>query len=1072
MNNTLMARMNPLCVALLSIVVVPAVSAQTYTRTDTTVYHDDTTNWVLGQVERVESGGVVDGRTYANRVVDSTTYNTRHQPWKIYKFGKLQQTITYNADGTVATVADGAGHVTTLSSWKRGVPQAIGFADGTAMSAVVGDDGTIASVVNEAGAKTCYLYDAMGRVRQVQYPQEAVPADCDTTGASWYVNSQSFAPVATAEYGLPAGHWKQTVSTRDARKITYFDAMWRPVVEEAYDNTDPAATRSITVKRYDADGHLVFQSYPVAALASYTDALAGVSTTYDELDRVKTVVQDSELGPLTTTTSYGANAQGPYTIVRNPRGYSTTTTYLAFDTPSLDNPIAINETNARYTDIQRDLWGKPEAITRRNADGSVSETRSYTYNDFQELCRTDEPETKSTFFGYDTAGNLSWSAAGFASTTGGCRIASQVASRRADRTYDPRNRVTSLAFPDGLGNTTYTYTSDGLPETQTVDNGGNTVATTYTYNARRLLKGEAMDWNTIHWFVGYDYDKYGTRSSQRYPDGAIVAFAPNALGQPRQAGAYATGVSYYPNGAIRQFTYGNGIVHTMAQNARQLPQVSKDAGVGAADALWDTYSYDANGNVASIGDSLPGNRGDRVMSYDGLDRLKTVDSTMFAMTGPATYTYDALDNLTKVVAPGRTHYYCYDARWQLANIKTGTCATGATVIGLGYDDQGNLANRNGTAYTFDFGNRLRSVSGSPASTYVYDAKGLRVRDATNASKYSLYTGTGQLAYTSDGRIGVASRYVYLGGSLVAIVEKTTATGTSATKYQHTDALGSPVAVTNESATVVETNEWEPYGKELTATHDGPGYTGHVYDQATGLNYMQQRYYDPQIGRFLSVDPVTASSSTGGNFNRYWYANNNPYRFKDPDGRLACGGNDGCREQLRELEKRGIPTWQAGASNTQGKSSGESKTSTLATVTVVGQRLAPAASGGARLAPWVVGLGRTLGGMLEFARGPFLFFYAPHPCGGEPCGELRGIYQQSQSGKGQRGMPDTGPANEWLDHPTGKQSRLYNPDGTPAADVDRGHDHGQGNPHAHNWVDGVRQPGVPVSDVPEQSGSGG
>ncbi len=55
--------------------------------------------------------------------------------------------------------------------------------------------------------------------------------------------------------------------------------------------------------------------------------------------------------------------------------------------------------------------------------------------------------------------------------------------------------------------------------------------------------------------------------------------------------------------------------------------------------------------------------------------------------------------------------------------------------------------------------------------------------------------------------------------------------------------------------------------------------------------MQQRYYDPGIGRFLSVDPVTANGNTGGNFNRYWYANNNPYRFTDPDGRYTCGASD-------------------------------------------------------------------------------------------------------------------------------------------------------------------------------------
>jgi RHS repeat-associated protein len=104
------------------------------------------------------------------------------------------------------------------------------------------------------------------------------------------------------------------------------------------------------------------------------------------------------------------------------------------------------------------------------------------------------------------------------------------------------------------------------------------------------------------------------------------------------------------------------------------------------------------------------------------------------------------------------------------------------------------------------------------------------------------------------------------------------------EYMHTDALGSIVAITNASGVVVERNEYEPYGDDLAGVKDGPGFTGHVSDAATGLSYMQQRYYDPQVGRFLSVDPVTADSS-GGNFNRYWYANNNPYKFTDPDGRL-------------------------------------------------------------------------------------------------------------------------------------------------------------------------------------------
>lgn len=54
--------------------------------------------------------------------------------------------------------------------------------------------------------------------------------------------------------------------------------------------------------------------------------------------------------------------------------------------------------------------------------------------------------------------------------------------------------------------------------------------------------------------------------------------------------------------------------------------------------------------------------------------------------------------------------------------------------------------------------------------------------------------------------------------------------------------------------------------------------------------MQQRYYDPGIGMFLSVDPVSADGGAGTNFNRYWYAFNNPYKFTDPDGREAHGPN--------------------------------------------------------------------------------------------------------------------------------------------------------------------------------------
>lgn len=107
------------------------------------------------------------------------------------------------------------------------------------------------------------------------------------------------------------------------------------------------------------------------------------------------------------------------------------------------------------------------------------------------------------------------------------------------------------------------------------------------------------------------------------------------------------------------------------------------------------------------------------------------------------------------------------------------------------------------------------------------------------------------------------------------------------EYIHTDALGSPVAVTDANGVVIERTVYEPYGAVVGGqVKDGPGYTGHVSDSATGLTYMQQRYMDPEVGAFLSIDPVSAQQEPVQQFNRYRYANDNPYRFNDPDGRSA------------------------------------------------------------------------------------------------------------------------------------------------------------------------------------------
>lgn len=345
-----------------------------YSRSETTAYSDNLSKWVLGQVKSVTCTASVPASSACDGdVMSQTDYDaTTALPLKTYAFGKLKQTLTYNTDGTVATVKDGNNNVTTLSSWKRGTPQSIKHPvtpespSGATESAVVDDNGWIQSVTDETGAKTCYGYDLMGRINLITYPSETQAGVCDTS--AWASTSITFADGNPAAYGMPAGHWRQTTLTGHGRKVTIFDALWRPVVEQSLDLGNTTGTMSEVVKRYDTQGRLVFQSYPMNTngQANYTDTtLKGTTTSYDALDRPTTVKQDSELGVLTTTTEYLSGFQ---TRVTNPRGQKTTTSYMAWDQPTTDLPVAVDQPKGVRTTIPRDAYGKPLQVTRSGPD--------------------------------------------------------------------------------------------------------------------------------------------------------------------------------------------------------------------------------------------------------------------------------------------------------------------------------------------------------------------------------------------------------------------------------------------------------------------------------------------------------------------------------------------------------------------------------------------------------------------------------------------------------------------------------------------------------------------------------
>ncbi len=322
-----------------------------FSRCEATTYHYNTARWVIGQVALVNDCGT-------GKAISQTTYDaTTALPIATYSFGLLQQSLTYNPDGTLATVTDALNHTIGLSNWKRGIPQLISYPNGTTESATVNTVGWLTEVKDELGNSTGYDYDAMGRLAQITPP--------GGDPITWNPTVRSFVSVGASEYGLPAGHWKQSVSTGNGRTTTFYDAQWRPVLMLTEDMAD-ASTRSFVVHRYDTLGRGIFTSYPVSTLSTVNDALQGNRTSYDALGRVVRTEQDAENGVLATTTEY---LSGYQMRVTNPRGFQTTTSYQVFDAPNYDAPVNIAAPEGVTTAISRDVFGKPLQITRSGPSG-------------------------------------------------------------------------------------------------------------------------------------------------------------------------------------------------------------------------------------------------------------------------------------------------------------------------------------------------------------------------------------------------------------------------------------------------------------------------------------------------------------------------------------------------------------------------------------------------------------------------------------------------------------------------------------------------------------------------------
>ncbi len=371
-------------------------------RTDITRYYDHPQLWVLGQTQSVTNADT--GLVSLEREFSQATA----LPILEKRFNLPRHSLQYNADGTLASVTDGRGLATRPENWKRGIPQRVVYADGTADSAVVNDSGWITSTTDETGQTTHYGYDAMGHLASVQYPPEG--------DAGYHPRWINFERLNSDSHGFGAGHWRLTDITGAAVTYRYYDALWRERLSYSFDSQRESSTASAVETRYDEQGRKAFTSYPRRSALDVNSP--GTTWQYDALGRVVAQHAASELGTLTTRTDY---LPGARKRVTNPRGYAQVHQFQVFDQPSDGAITFITAPEGVTVAIDRDIFGKARSITRTGPgpNGTISSAKRYVYDMHQRLCKTIEPETGATVEQYDAADNLLWRATGLSLTDPG-----------------------------------------------------------------------------------------------------------------------------------------------------------------------------------------------------------------------------------------------------------------------------------------------------------------------------------------------------------------------------------------------------------------------------------------------------------------------------------------------------------------------------------------------------------------------------------------------------------------------------------------------------------------------------
>ncbi|MFZ1084498.1 MAG: RHS repeat-associated core domain-containing protein [Terracidiphilus sp.] len=392
--------------------------------------------------------------------------------------------------------------------------------------------------------------------------------------------------------------------------------------------------------------------------------------------------------------------------------------------------------------------------------------------------------------------------------------------------------------------------------------------------------------------VAYTYDA-GVPVDRSTSTGWVDLNRPSTVVDNRLQGNQTTTYTYDPASNVATVQAPNGLTSTFTYDA--LNRLTELSTPPVADYK---YTLGLTGNRSQATEQYLTNatqQSSRTLqwNYDGIYRLtgETINVDEAQNSGSASYGLDPVGNRTSVTSS-------FNGFTPIAGVYNANDEISSET----YDPNGNVTQEaNGNSHTYDSQNHMLSMTnGATVINMTYDAFGNRVAKTVNGvtTQYLVEddvnpTGLPQVVEELSGPIGagVVTRTYTYGLQRISQNLSPTVTGNSTwtPSFYVYDGAGSVRQLTDINLKVTDEYEYDAYGNSFTKSGTTPNnylYRGEQFDSDLGLYYLRARYYNPNTGRFISVDPLNGDPTDPISFQKYLYANGDPVDFDDASGKNA------------------------------------------------------------------------------------------------------------------------------------------------------------------------------------------